>query len=339
MKNGMFVFDCVVHTQDFTDRQIAPGTDGRNVVAHRVNQSGFNKLMASKGGPADNPNFFNPVDPQWANEQLFQRSDTDIAMVQTVPLFGPWKDSLGPAQLCWELTQSNPSRLLFTGGVDPSWQGLDFALDEMERQVKEMGAISFKFYTYQDRDHYWRADDPKIAYPLYEKALELGIKMVQFHKGYPLGMHPVEMFKPNDIQMAAYDFPDLNFGIHHMGDPYVDEMISIAARFPNIYLMLPLWFNQFFLQPYPMLHRIGQALLQVGSERMAYGSEGFIWPDVQAYIDLWANLEMPEELQDKYGYPELTAEIKENIFGLSFARGLGYDLEAKKKELNINADD
>ncbi|WP_426321706.1 amidohydrolase family protein [Microbacterium sp. E-13] len=335
MKDGMFVFDCAVHTQDFTDRQIAPGTDGRNVVAHRVNQAGFNELMASKGGPAPKPDFYDPVDPEWANDQLFKRSDTDVAMVQTVPLFGPWKDSLGPAQLCYDLTRKNPERLLFTGGVDPSWQGLDFALNEMERQVHEMGAISFKFYTYQDRDHYWRADDREVAYPLYEKALELGIKMVQFHKGYPLGMHPVEAFKPNDLQMAAYDFPDLNFGIHHMGDPYVDEMISIAGRFPNMHLLLPLWFNQYFLQPYAMLHRIGQALLFVGPDRLAYGSEGFIWPDIQSYIDMWANLEMPEELQERYGYPELTREIKEKVFGLSFARGLGYEIPEQFKKAEV----
>ncbi|GGF36244.1 amidohydrolase family protein [Subtercola lobariae] len=326
MNDGMFIFDCVVHTQDFTDRQIAPGTDGKNVVAHRQNQQSFNRLMASKGGPADKPDFYNPVDPDWARAQLFERSQTDIAMVQTVPLFGPWKDSLGPAQLCYDLAQRDPERLIFCGGVDPSWQGLEFALDEMERQVVEWGAKSFKFYGYQDRDHHWRADDPELAYPLYEKALELGIKLVQFHKGYPLGMHPVEAFRPNDLQMAAYDFPELNFGIHHMGDPYVDETISIAGRFPNIHLMLPLWFNQYFLQPYPMLHRIGQALLSVGPDRLAYGSEGFIWPDVQAYITMWANLEMPDELQDRYGYPELTREIKEKIFGLNFAAALGYEI-------------
>ena len=144
----MFVFDCVVHTQDFTDRQIAPGTDGRNVVAHRENQAAFNKLMASKGGPVDNPDFYDPVDPDWANAQLFERSDTDLAMVQTVPLFGPWKDSLGPARLCHDLVLSNPERLLYCGGVDPSCQGIDFALVEMERQVVEWGAVSFKFYTY-----------------------------------------------------------------------------------------------------------------------------------------------------------------------------------------------
>jgi len=46
---------------------------------------------------------------------------------------------------------------------------------------------------------------------------------------------------PNDIQMAGrYDFPDLNFGLHHMGRPVRrgDDSAS-RGRFPNIHLMLP----------------------------------------------------------------------------------------------------
>ena len=84
-----------------------------------------------------------------------------------------------------------------------------------------------------------------------------------------------------------------------------------------------------------MLHRLGDALLYVGSERMCYGSEAFIWPHVQTYIDTIATLQIPEELQEKYGYPEITREMREDILGKSFARGLGIDIEAKKKELGI----
>ena len=46
-------------------------------------------------------------------------------------------------------------------------------------------------------------------------------------------------------------------------------------------------------------------------------------------------MEMPDELQDKYGYPALTRETKERIFGINFAEGLGIDLEAKKIELGL----
>jgi predicted TIM-barrel fold metal-dependent hydrolase len=334
MKDGMFVFDAVVHCQDFTDAQIKDGSDGRRVRVLREQLKGFTELTATRG-PAANPDFATPPDLDWANDVLFERSDTDLAMACTVPLYSHWKAGLGPAELSYRLAASNPSRILFTGGVDPVYQGLDFALEEMERQVKEWGAVSFKFYQYQSRDCHWRADDETIAYPLWEKARELGIKMVQFHKGFPLELQPLEGFRPNDIQLAAADFPDLNFGIHHLGDPYVDETIAIASRFKNVYLILPLWFNQYFLQPYPMLHRLGQALLYGGNRRICYGSEAFIWPHVQAYIDALATMEMPEELQDKYGYPELTRETKERIFGINFAEGLGIDLEAKKQELGL----
>ncbi|HEY8481348.1 MAG TPA: amidohydrolase family protein [Spirillospora sp.] len=338
MKDGMFVFDAAVHTQDFTDRQAREERDLQSVRALRNQIKGFTELTASKGGPPPFPGFVEPVDLDWANKVLFEESDTDVAMACSVPLYSHWKAGLGPVELAHELAASNPSRIYFTGGVDPSWQGLDFALEEMERQVREWGAVSFKFYQYQDRDHYWRADDREIAYPLWEKALELGIKMVQFHKGLPLGLQPVEYFRPNDIQLAAKDFPELNFGVHHLGDPYVDELISIASRFENVYLILPLWFNQYFLQPWPMLHRLGQALLLCGDTRICYGSEAFIWPHVQAYIDALATMEMPEELQERYGYPELTRTTKERIFGLNFAEGLGIDVESKKRELGLTSD-
>jgi len=337
MKDGMFVFDAVVHCQDFTDTQVRDGDDGRMVRELREQVGGFNRLTGLRG-PAANPDYATPPDLEWANKVLFKNSDTDLANACTVPLFSHWKAGLGPVELSHELAASNPTRILLTGGVDPSWQGLDAALEEMERQVTELGAVSLKFYQYQDRDHFWRADDREIAYPLWEKALELGVKMVQFHKGFPLALQPVESFKPNDLQLAAADFPDLNFGIHHLGDPYVDETISIASRFQNIYLILPLWFNQYFLQPWPMLHRLGQALLSCGDTRICYGSEAFIWPHVQAYIDALATMEMPEELQDRYGYPELTRKTKERIFGINFAEGLGIDLEAKKRELEVTDD-
>lgn len=336
MKDGMFVFDAAIHVQDFTDKQIKNDSDGRRVRLLRKQLTGFIDLTARRG-PAANPTFHTPPDLDWANRTLFEQSDTDLAMACSVPLFAHWKAGLGPVELSYELVRSNPKRVLLTGGVDPAYHGLDHALDEMERQVKEWGAVSMKFYQYQQRGCSWRADDRDIAYPLWEKAIKLGIKMVQFHKGFPLELGPVEAFKPNDIQYAAADFPELNFGIHHLGDPYVDETISIASQFENVYLVLPLWFNQYFLQPHKMLHRLGECLLYVGEKRICYGSEAFIWPHIQTYIDAWANMEMPEELQENYGYPELSREIKERIFGLNFAEGLGIDLAAKKQELGLAA--
>jgi predicted TIM-barrel fold metal-dependent hydrolase len=326
----MFVFDAVVHAFDYREEMMI-NDDSHSVKSQ---QKEFVRMTERGGQEVSYEAVEAPPGHEWANRVLFEESDTDLAMVQTVPLFGVFKEGMGPAGLSYELAASNPDRFLFCGGVDPIFQGLKGALEEMERQVEEWGAKSMKFYQAQSMRHWWNADDPEIAYPLFEKAQELGIKMVQFHKGLPLGRQRVESLRPNDLQAAAYDFPELTFGVHHFGEPYVDEMINIAARFPNIVLIMPVWFQRYFIQPAPMMHWLGQALLLVGEDRICYGSEAFLWPRVQTYIDLLADLEMPEELQEQYGYPEITRETRRKIFGENFAAGLGIDLDAKRRSLS-----
>jgi predicted TIM-barrel fold metal-dependent hydrolase len=329
MKNGIPVFDAVVHAHDFRDEMLI-NDDARFL---REATKADLKHTERNGQRVSYERAERPAAHDWCNRVLFDESDTDVAMVQTVPLFGAFKDGMTPARAAYELTRSNPDRYYFCGGVDPIFQGLNGALEEMERQVVEWGAISIKFYQAQTMRLWWNADDEKLAYPLFEKAQELGIKVVQFHKGLPLGRQRVETLRPNDLQQAAYDFPDLTFGIHHMGDPYVDETINIAARFPNIMLVLPLLFNQWFVQPKPMLHRLGQMLLNVGEDRLCYGTDAFLWPGVQLYIDLIDQLEMPEELQEDYGYPPITEETKRKLLGGNFAAAFGIDLAAKSAAL------
>ena len=185
--------------------------DGRRVRILREQLTGAIELTGRRGPPPETETFSNP-DLDWGMEMLFGRADTDMASACTVPLFSHWRAGLGPVELSHALAQRDPERIVLTGGVDPAWHGLGPALEEMERLVKELGAVSFKFYQYQQRGIEWRADDRDIAYPLWEKAIELGVKMVQFHKGFPLELGPVEAFKPNDIQHAAADFSELNSG-------------------------------------------------------------------------------------------------------------------------------
>ena len=324
MKGDMVVFDAVVHILDYRHEMVVH-PDG-DVVREMVR--GFTGVTSRKGPPANEGFAAGPPDHDWANEMLFGKSDTDIAMVQTVPLFGLYKEGVGPADLAYSYQQSNPDRLRFCGGVDPLFQGLKGALEAMEYQVKELGAESIKFYQAQAPGLAWRADDRALAYPLWEKAQELGVKMVQFHKGLPLGHQRVEDLAPNDIQLPAYDFPELNWGLHHLGHPYVDETLDIASRFENVYLILPLLFNQYFVQPMEMLHRLGKALFYCGDDRLCYGSDGFVWPHFQAYIDLVADMQIPVELQDGYGYPEITDVTRRKLLGTNYARGLGLDLDA-----------
>jgi uncharacterized protein len=330
MKNGMIVFDAVVHPHDFRNSALL----SRDAEHLRAAVHGALDWTVHRGGhTVSHAAVEQPPSHDWANRVLFEESDTDFAMVQTVPLMQLFREGMAPARLSYELSRSRPDRYFFCGGVDPLHRGVQAALDEMDRQFEEWGAVSFKFYQAQTMRQAWRADDEKLAYPLWEKAAKLGIKAVQFHKGLPLGWQRVEDLAPNDLQQAAYDFPNLNFGAHHMGDPYIPEMVDIAARFSNIFIVLPVWFNSYFVQPLEMLHRLGKCLLLVGADRICYGTDAFLWPGVQCYIDLLADLEMPEELQEQYGYPAITDDVRRKIFGANFANLTGIDLAQKAQHL------
>jgi predicted TIM-barrel fold metal-dependent hydrolase len=328
MKNGMFVFDNVVHM--FDNRESNMGPNGHHTAG---NLAGFGKVFSNSVYPTWENFLGEALSVEDAGRILFEESDTDMAVAQTVPLFGWWKDGFSPAHRNFLLKEAYPDRVVFCGGVDPVFQGIQGAVNEIERQVNEYGAVSFKFYQAHENSVSWRADDRKIAYPMWEKILELGIDTVQFHKGVPFGTERMEHMQPTDLQQAAFDFPDMKFIIHHLGDPYIDESVSLAARNENIWLALSAWVNIYPIMPREAAKRLGKALLYVGADRLLYGSEAFIWPNVQGYIDVFANFQMPEDLQEDYGFPEITEDMRRKMFGGNQAKLLGIDVDVKLKEL------
>lgn len=334
MKDGMFVFDAVIHMQDTRPQNKRSSWADDIAAGIQGNVSNWAGRVPSMPGNTGINNSRNDLEEV---VELFATSDTDMAMVQTVPLLEYWNEGLSPADHQASIAKALPDQVVFCGGVDPLHQGVRGAIREMERQRDELGAVSFKLYQAQSRTLAWRADDPALAYPLYEKAQELGINFIQFHKGLPLGDQNLEDLRSLDIQGAALDFPDLTFGLHHLGDPFIDETIAVAARRPNVVLVLPIWFNQYMVQPRRMIKLLGQALFDVGPDRILYGSEAFLWPRVQTFIDTFADLEMPDDLQEGYGYPALDRSIKAKILGENLARILGVDIEAKKSELTARS--
>ena len=222
--------------------------------------------------------------------------------------------------------------MLFCGGVDPLWKGLEHALEQIEYQVTELGARSIKFYNGHVKAS-WMCDDRDLAYPMYEKCQELGIDVVQFHKGVPFGLVDVEALAPNDIQPPARDFPELTFLVHHLALPYFEEMIWIAGRFPNVHISLGAIMNFTLIAPRWVQEVFGRLLRDVGADKLCYASDAALSGGPGPYLEEFMRLEIPEDLRDGYGYPQITREDKEKILGLNFARMMGVDVEAKAREL------
>jgi predicted TIM-barrel fold metal-dependent hydrolase len=335
LEGNVFVFDNVVHMYDLSDDNLKRPESALDRhwhlkigVARRPR--GQDKAYGITDGYAAYTKRWTPTD---LGRMLFEESSTDMAMAQAVPLFDVYKDGFAPVRAQHEFHKAFPDRTLFCGAVDPNYPSVVAACEEMERQVKEWGAVTFKFYNSHLEGQTWRCDDPKIAYPLYEKARSLGIKVLQFHKGFPISRARLDGLAPLDLHQAVMDFPDLTFAVHHLALPYFEEMVYLAAVFPNVHCVLSGTMHLPVIAPWEFKMYMGRLLRDIGSERILWGSECPLLGNPQPMIEWFWNMEIDEELQDRYGFPEITETDKRRILGENQAKMFGVDVAQSLKRI------
>ncbi|HET6547192.1 MAG TPA: amidohydrolase family protein, partial [Solirubrobacter sp.] len=182
-KVDAFVFDCVCHIFNF-DPANALGDPGLMFDEHLF---AFHQLLTKEGENVWSREEFMK---EWSVDEIYEMviegSDTDMIAAQPLPLTDLFHDGLSDWRKCAEMAQKHPDRAVFWGSVNPL-EGKK-ALDLMEVQVKEFGAKAFKFYNVRydyGQPVPWRMDDPRIAFPVFEKAQELGVNLIGVHKGVP----------------------------------------------------------------------------------------------------------------------------------------------------------
>jgi predicted TIM-barrel fold metal-dependent hydrolase len=335
MLNDIFVFDNVIHVYDLSDENVR--MDRPDALPARDQSIVYTDMLRWPGLPLHDDRSFSWA-RRWETEEMydlvFRSSVTDMAMAQVVPMFDWYKDWYSPIKAQYAMAQAYPDRVLFCGGVDPKYRSLNDALEQIDYQVKTLGACSFKFYNgHAKTSDCWRCDDESIAYPMYERAKAAGIKVLQFHKGNPFGLQNVEWLSPIDLQAPARDFPDISFIVHHLALPYFEEMVSIASRFPNVYLSLAGYMTMYRIAPRRVQDHLGRLLQSVGAEKILWGSEAALAGGPAPYLKGFMELEIPDDMRSGYGYPQLTLDDKRKILGENFAKVMGIDIEAKKREL------
>ncbi|CAN5224623.1 amidohydrolase family protein [soil metagenome] len=330
MIGDAFVFDCVAHVFNF-DKKNALGAAGEQFIDHLY---AFHAALTPEGQTVLSPDDYMR---QWTREEIhrmvFDESDTDMLVAQPLPLTDLFRDGLSPWEECAELAARDPERTIFWGSVNPL-EGRR-ALELMERQVHEFGARAFKFYN--TRYDYgsplaWRMDDPQIAFPAFEKARELGVDLIGVHKGVPLGPQPIQHTQTWDMDGAAANFPDLNFVIFHVGLPFIDEVCWQLIRFPNLYASIAATLNFIVRAPRQFAENLGKLLFWCGEDKIIYGSETPIWHPQWALQAFW-DFQIPRDLVEGYGYPQLTGQAKRKILGENLLRLHGMDVEATKARL------
>jgi predicted TIM-barrel fold metal-dependent hydrolase len=196
-----------------------------------------------------------------------------------------------------EIVSQLPDRLIGEAMVDPH-DGMK-AVRELERAVKELGLRSF----YASPFRYGIRPNDKKFYPLYAKAVELGIPMFVYCTMNYRTDFPMDLAHPVCLDEVARDFPEMTIVADCGGWPWVPEMIGVARRHQNVYIDTAAHRPKYFATPgsgWEMLMQFGNTLLQ---DRIVFASG---WRNYQmpigSVVEEMRALPLKEEVKEKWLY-------------------------------------
>ena len=158
------------------------------------------------------------------------------------------------------------------------------------------------------------------------------------------------------FESAAKLYPDVNFLVYHSGfelgvpegayDPNstagVDTLVKAAADNDiapgnNVYAELGSTWRLIMGNPTTAAHVLGKLLVAFGEDNVLWGTDSIWYGSPQDQITAFRAFEIPESMQNDFGYPALTPGIKRKILGLNAAAV--YDIDPAAKRCAIADDD
>lgn len=280
-------------------------------------------------------------------EELFLRSDTNLAVLSAVPASG-LDGPLSPERMDEARRAADAlcgdGRILVHGQAIPQLGDRSARLDEMSDLADRYPIKSWKLYTHTP-GRGWYLDDhdpdaPQVGRALLDRARETGVKIISVHKGLSGGD---DHASPVDIGPVAAEHPDLTFVVYHSGyengvtegpaDPNgrgVDRLVRSLEEHgiepgSNVYAELgSTWFLT-MRDPDQAAHVLGKLLKAVGPKRILWGTDSIWYGTPQSQIEAFRAFEITPEHQERFGYPALTPKTKRRILGLNAARLYGVD--------------
>ena len=299
-------------------------------------------------------------------KEVYLDSDTKVGLISGASFDDPnsWILSNDQMARTRELVNrtAGSRRLLCHSVISP---GQDGWMESVDYAIETLKPDSWKGYTVGDplepSDYPWRLDDEKLMYPFYEKALKAGINTICIHKGllpadYETALPDLwEYAKVDDLPRAARDWPDLNFVIYHAAfRPFLEAPDTTAAEFEetgyirwasdlaaipekygvdNVYAEIGTAFaNCAVTNPRLAAGLLGTLIRDMGVDKVIWGTDSVWYGSPQWQIEALRRLEIPDDLQRKFGFAPLGAAdgaVKNKIFGLNAAPlyDLGDNLE------------
>ncbi len=301
----------------------------------------------------------------WATH-VFGESETAVALLTSTP--GPPPDGLltnDQIAASREVVDryAGDGRVLTHTIVHPN---IDGELDRMVDWAARLHPSGWKVYTLYGPPTAasptggWFLDDPEIGIPFLERVAALGASgaarpVVATHKGLggPIPDASVAAASPRDIGPAAAAFPEIAFVVYHSGyernpngteGPYpgaeahgplqgVDRLIESCATAgvgsdANVYAELGSTWYLVARRPEEAAHVLGKLLVAFGPRRIVWGTDSTWYGSPQPLIDAFRAFTIPESFRERYGYPELTDDVKDQILGANACEVYGLSPEA-----------
>jgi predicted TIM-barrel fold metal-dependent hydrolase len=133
------------------------------------------------------------------------------------------------------IAKQHPDRFVPAGTVDIMKKPMQVVAD-VDRLVNDLGMCCVRLEPYMYGDgmtglppndkHYW---------PVYMKCSELGVA-VALQVGHTGPLLPSECGRPIYLDEVALAFPDLTLIGCHLGQPWHEEMMTLAWKHPNVYV-------------------------------------------------------------------------------------------------------
>jgi len=149
-------------------------------------------------------------------------------------------------------------------------------------------------------------------YPLYTKAAELGIPVRIYSSMNYANDRPYDLGHPRHLDQVAMDFPELRIIGGLGGWPWVNEMVALVRRHPNLHIDTSAHRAKYLGQSgsgWEMLIQFGNTLIQ---DKVLVGlSAGLVGQPHETLIEEYMSLPLKDTVKEKWLYKNAA-----RVFGL-----------------------
>ncbi len=345
LDKGEFIFDVQGHFVDPTGswvKQLPPGARPLSFAP---------KIHCDLSGQPGDLSYLNCLSGDEFIKDVFLDSDTDMMVLSFVPSRSDAEPlTIEAADAVRRIIDrmEGSHRLLLHGRVNPNQAG---DVDRMDELAQRWKVSAWKTYTQwgPEGKGFFLTDD--IGVRFVERARDLGVKVICIHKGIPFGRRSYEHSQCADIGPVAKMFPDVSFIIYHSGfvpgndeQAYVensdrdgvDTLIrslrdSGIGPNSNVYAELGSTWRFAMRDPDNAAHLMGKLLKYVGENNVLWGTDSIWYGSPQDQIQAFRTFQISETFRERFGYPEITPEIRAKVFGRNATKPYGISAEDARR--------